>query len=145
MVSLPVIRWAPLVRTDFAHDEQWSKLTDAVTTSTPEGFLANLQIVDDLDNDGADWQQLLDALPRKPVAFIADTIALTEPGYPILVVDAWDERPHQPFRCTAAALWGVENNLDLFNMDWRDFADCCEADGVFRGTFTPTPMTHDGS
>ena len=67
-----------MVRTDFAHDEQWSKLTDAVTTPTPEGILANLQIVDDLDNDGADWQQLLDALPRKPVAFIADTIALTE-------------------------------------------------------------------
>jgi hypothetical protein len=27
----------------------------------------------------------------------------------------------------------VENNLSLFNMDFFEFADAVEADGVFRG------------
>jgi hypothetical protein len=30
-------------------------------------------------------------------------------------------------------LWSVENNLALGNMDFKDFAQSVDADGVFRG------------
>jgi uncharacterized protein DUF6924 len=30
-------------------------------------------------------------------------------------------------------MWGVENNLSLANMDFEEFADSVDADGVFRG------------
>jgi hypothetical protein len=33
----------------------------------------------------------------------------------------------------APQLWAVENNLNLSNLDWEDFADAVDDDGVFRG------------
>jgi hypothetical protein len=30
-------------------------------------------------------------------------------------------------------MWGVENNLSVANMDFHEFADNVEDDGVFRG------------
>jgi len=30
-------------------------------------------------------------------------------------------------------MWSVENNLSISNMDFSDFADSADADGVFRG------------
>lgn len=32
-----------------------------------------------------------------------------------------------------AHLWSVENNLNLGNMDWRDFANATDGNGIFRG------------
>lgn len=63
--------------------------------------------------------------------FIADEAAQFLPEHPVLVVDLADSRP--PFGCIPAALWSVENNLNIANMDWEEFADHVSADGVFRG------------
>jgi hypothetical protein len=30
-------------------------------------------------------------------------------------------------------LWGVENNLNIANMGWEEFADAVDEDGTFRG------------
>jgi hypothetical protein len=30
-------------------------------------------------------------------------------------------------------MWGVENNLSIANMDYSEFADEVDPDGVFRG------------
>ncbi|MEO6701722.1 MAG: hypothetical protein ABI140_02000 [Jatrophihabitantaceae bacterium] len=43
------------------------------------------------------------------------------------------DEERSPFRVTAAELWSVENNLNLANMDWDDFAGAADSDGVFRG------------
>jgi hypothetical protein len=32
-----------------------------------------------------------------------------------------------------AELWSVENNINLANLDWADFARSAGPDGVFRG------------
>ncbi|MGD7706526.1 DUF6924 domain-containing protein [Propionibacteriaceae bacterium Y2011] len=37
------------------------------------------------------------------------------------------------FRVLAAELWSVENNINLANMDWWDFAEHTDDDGVHRG------------
>lgn len=37
------------------------------------------------------------------------------------------------FRIIPSEMWGIENNLSIANMDFRDFADSADADGVFRG------------
>jgi hypothetical protein len=47
-------------------------------------------------------------------------------------VDLLDE-DRRPFRCIPAELWAVENNLNIANMDWEDFADEVDASGVYRG------------
>lgn len=38
-------------------------------------------------------------------------------------------RPGRPPR----ELWSVDNNLNIANMDWEEFADNTDGDGIFRG------------
>ena len=65
------------------------------------------------------------------VLFVAGVEALASPDFPVLVVDISGD--HEPFRCVASELWGVENNLNIANMDWKEFSDHTGSDGVFRG------------
>jgi hypothetical protein len=37
------------------------------------------------------------------------------------------------FRVVADELWGVAANLDMANMEFEEFADAVDEDGVFRG------------
>ena len=48
-----------------------------------------------------------------------------------LVVDLFHGRP--PFRVIVSELWAIENNLNLANMDWEEFAEAVGDDGIFRG------------
>lgn len=65
--------------------------------------------------------------------FIANTTALTFPDHPILVVDLLGDSARPPFRCIPPVLWGIDNNLNISNMDWDDFAGAVDQDGTFRG------------
>ncbi len=66
------------------------------------------------------------------VLFIADSTALTSPDHPVLVVDLLDDG-RRPIRCIPPELWAVENNLNIANMAWEDFADEVDGSGVYRG------------
>jgi len=37
------------------------------------------------------------------------------------------------FRVPPNELWSVENNLSLANMDFEEFAEAVDTDGVYRG------------
>lgn len=135
MPQLPDCDWPLLVRTDFASDAAWEQLSAAAQAENADGFQASLEPVSDPGFNGASWPEVKAAVPEgdqgKVVLFIADSTALASPEQPILVVDLWEDR--EPYRCIAAELWGVENNLSIANMDWLDFADAVDPDGVFRG------------
>jgi len=64
--------------------------------------------------------------------FIVDHIALTHPDHPIQVVDLYTE-PGRVFRVIPSEMWAVQNNLSIANMDFEDFADAVDQDGIFRG------------
>jgi hypothetical protein len=66
------------------------------------------------------------------VLFIADGAALTSPDHPIQVVDLGSSGK-SPFRCIPPELWSVENNLNISNMDWEEFASAVDEGGVFHG------------
>ncbi|WP_454810617.1 DUF6924 domain-containing protein [Paenarthrobacter nitroguajacolicus] len=51
------------------------------------------------------------------------------PGFPILVVDL-DEESRPPFRCMASELYSIDNNLNIGNMDWEEFAEEAGNDGI---------------
>jgi hypothetical protein len=63
---------------------------------------------------------------------MADRLTLTGPERPILVIDLAYETG-RPFRVIPGQLWAVENNLSLANMDYSEFVDNVDPDGVFRG------------
>jgi hypothetical protein len=135
MTGLPSTEASLLVRTDFNDDAAWEETKAATLAENGEGFRAYLQVVDDATLREAIWQDLRRAAlaleHRAAVLFIADRAALAG-DHPIQVVDlSSDSRP--PFRCVARELWGVDNNVNMANMDWEDFADNVEADGIYRG------------
>jgi hypothetical protein len=68
--------------------------------------------------------------------FIVDRTAIEEPEFPVLVMDLFDE-PGRTFRVIPHQIQGVQNNLSIANMDFYEFADNVDQDGVFRGFREP--------
>ncbi|MFJ2756135.1 DUF6924 domain-containing protein [Nocardioides sp. NPDC087217] len=134
MVTLPSARESLLVRVEFSDDDAWQQAMAAATATYDDGFCAYLHPVDDPSNQGASWEELVQAAPESShgpaVMFVVDHEALG-PEHPVLVVDLTKDRP--PFRCVAAELWGIDNNLNISNMDWEEFALATDTHGVFRG------------
>lgn len=135
MASLPSSEDSLLVRTDFSDQDAWSDLVSAVETENSDGFRAYVEVVDDPAWAGAQWSSIRAAAlatdDHAAVLFVVDQGALAN-DYPIQVVDL-SEDAEPPFRCIARELWSVDNNLNLANMDWDDFAGRSGDDGVFRG------------
>lgn len=138
MVALP--RGPVLVRTWFGDDGAWDSLVRAVDTPSDEGFLANVNLVNDVAFEGLDADRLKEMHEEghELVNFLADETTLGSAEHPILAVwmypdTADDQRDCGPFRVIATELWSVENNINLANMDWHEFGDAADADGVFRG------------
>ncbi|MBZ0289882.1 MAG: hypothetical protein K8I30_19825 [Anaerolineae bacterium] len=138
MKPIPKTQDSMVLRTDFSDEAAWQALCVAIETPTPdEGFQAGVEFIDDRDFEGTSVETALDNLPGPEgwwhtFFFIVDHEAIANPEHPILVVDLSDE-PGRTFRVIPSEMWGVENNLWVANMDWEDFADRVDADGVFRG------------
>ena len=138
-----------LVRTDFTDDDAWAQVRDeAQREYGPDGFRAYVEPVSDHGWAGATWEAVKSAAPAggaagPSVLFIADSATFASPEHPILAVDLQDRYlsvaefgeigDRTPFRCIPSELWAVENNLNIANMDWEDFADEVDDDGVYRG------------
>jgi hypothetical protein len=64
--------------------------------------------------------------------FLVDRVALEHADRPILAVDLQFDPGHR-FRVVPSAMASVENNLSISNMDFEEFSDCVDANGIFRG------------
>ncbi len=137
---------ALLVRTDFTDQPAWDRLIEGVRTPSPEDFLATVEVVDDAGHRDLTPSGLRALFPERVdgphLFFVADHRAVTAPGHPLLVValpyrtpgfEFLNDVPRPAFRVAVAALWSVENNLSLANLDWSDFTRYRDDDGVFRG------------
>jgi hypothetical protein len=120
-------------------DGAWESLVLEVHTPSDDGFQANIDVVNDPVFEGLTPEALqMRHTGGAIVSFIADETTLVSPEHPTLAV--WvlprrddDRRDLSPFRVVPAALWSVENNINLGNMDWADFTRSLGRDGVFRG------------
>jgi len=50
----------------------------------------------------------------------------------VLVIDLYADRG-RTFRAIPSQIQGIKNNLSIANMDFFEFADNVDADGIFRG------------
>jgi hypothetical protein len=136
MLILPRTRCSLLVRTDFTSDYAWWAVCDEALREYEDGFRAYLEPVSDPAFGGAAWEAVRAAVPPDDhgasVMFIADSMTLTSPDHPVLAVYLLDGGG-RPFRCIPPELWAVDNNLNIANMAWEDFADAVDGSGVFRG------------
>jgi hypothetical protein len=145
---------ALLVRTDFTDDDAWDQVRDEATREYgPDGFRAYVDPVSDPGWASATWEEVKAAAPAgeqgPSVLFIADSVTFASSEHPVLVVDLQDKilsvaefpeiADRTPFRSIPSAVWTVENNLSIANMDWEDFASDVGDDGVYRGFELPPP------
>jgi hypothetical protein len=134
MKNIPETENALVLRTDFSDHSAWDSVCAAIQEpSSLEGFQAYVDCISDPEYEGLTAEQLA-AIPRgsRSFAFIVDRLALTHPEHPILVVDLFHE-PGRTFRVIPSEMWSVENNLSISNMDFEDFAEAVDEDGIFRG------------
>jgi len=130
MKELPDSADTLVVRTDFSDEAAW-----ALIHSEIEDSVAYVLFVSDPDFDGLSIDALISLGRRDPkrgYMFIVDRISLTDAEHPILVLDLADE-PEPTFRVVPREVSSFDNNLSISNMDWSDFAESADADGVFRG------------
>ena len=133
-MKIPTSENALLIRTDFSDQSAWQKLK-AAASAADEPFFFNMEIVDDRANSGATVEQVMEALPEDyPHSFIvvADSAAVSQPDFPLIVVDLGEERGRL-FRAVAAQVASIDNNLSIANMGFEEFADAVDGGGVFRG------------
>ena len=133
MMRLPESNQALVVRVDFSDDAAWSTIC-AIIREPVDGFFAYVDFVNDPAFDGVTLDQLVE-LGRdvsKSFIIVADTTTMTDAERSLLIVDVFVE-PGRTFRATPSQIQAIENNLSITNMDFREFAENVDADGVFRG------------
>jgi len=133
---LPYFDTSLLIRTDFSDDGAWRGVCDAaLAPSSPDGFVAVLDCVDDRRFEGMTAAQVVavSGADEEPFfVFLADRFTFEHADRPIQVVDLrW--APGRTFRVVPERMWSVENNLSISNMDFEDFSSSVDADGIFRG------------
>ena len=125
----------PVIRTDFTDDAIWTKIQKDVAATNSMGFSANVRFVNDQQYNGLSGQEVLQKIPglhEYGCIFIADLVTMTTEEHHLLVLDPSNPKG-KTFRVIPSEAWGVENNLALANMDYSDFVDSTDPDGVFRG------------
>lgn len=127
--ALPSTSGALLVRTSFDDEEAWQALltelgaaneADEIDVENPP---LNAQVVDDRAFEGMQPGQVPALVPpRKQTTLVAlaDTRTFTGPELPLTVVDLCDT-PGQPAVLPFRLVGSMACNLELANMDFRDF------------------------
>jgi len=126
-----------VVRTDFSDDAAFDAVCDLLALSECEGSFVDQVHVQDRRLADADPDSIYRLCIDSGIyyLFIADARTMTDPEHPLLVldVDSDEDRPGRTFRMVPAEVAGFDANLGISNMDFREFADHVDPDGVFRG------------
>ena len=152
----------PLIRTDFTNDTAWRAVADAVSKpvdfddpDNPEpgdgAYSPNITAVDDRAFEGVTSVLLGEAFSTTDgvggYVLLADSRSMTEAlADGELTVDYVDLSVSDPedaelfnsfmgrsFRCVVPEIASIEANLSISNVDFDEFADSTDPDGVFRG------------
>jgi len=127
----------PLVlRTDFTDQAAWESIS--ATILEPVGrpdFLADVNFLDDADFDGIAKDELLKSSRRysrsHSFLIIVDREAVAHPEHPLLIVDLHEESGRE-FRAIPSTIQVIQNNLSLANMNFEEFSESVDKDGIFR-------------
>ena len=125
----------PVIRTWFDDDERWLDVLVALRSDLGGVTGAGIVIIDDPAYRDIDSEELAGRFPvrvDRSVVFVADREGMRAEPCNLLVIDL--EGVHHPFRCEAAAAGAIDDNLELDNLGFEDFAAAAEARGGVYGT-----------
>ncbi len=145
----------PLIRTDFSDDSAWGIVAAQVTVADNFGdgddYQPNIEVIDDPVFDGTTPPSLVDNLGGSgdPAGYVllgdARSMAEATAGGEVTVeyvdlsiiseedAELFHSFRGRAFRCAVGEVASIEANLSIANMDFSDFADNTDSDGVFRG------------
>ncbi|WP_329156535.1 hypothetical protein OHA63_14865 [Streptomyces anulatus] len=147
--------WAPLViRTDYTDDVAWRQVVAELgRVAGAREWESPAHLVDDRRWDGVTSDEALVAAARDEelsVVFLADGVTMRSPLRPLLALDLGadddedldpmyyqeliDAPPPREVRVAPGAVHMVHGNLQLANLDFREFAEeaAADPDGVVR-------------
>jgi hypothetical protein len=133
MKQLPNTENAPVLRTDYSDQAAWDAIRDEVLKPV-DGFYANVDFIDDAEFKDLGKDAVMKLVPgtmRHSFIVVADKMAM-QGEHLLLVVDLLREQGRE-FRAEPSQIQGIENNLSISNMDFAEFAENCDPEGVFRG------------
>ncbi|GGG34212.1 hypothetical protein GCM10011344_38710 [Dokdonia pacifica] len=135
IIHLPDTKEVLVLRTDFSNDKQWDKICGLITQSVKElGFKPNVEFLSDTKYEGLKKERLLHRNKSYThlYIFMIDSTTVNHNEHPILCIDLYDH-PGESFRAIPSQMWNVENNLSNSNMDFEEFLNEADTDGIFRG------------
>ena len=133
---------ALVIRTEFENQQAWEAICKLIRAPVPapgDTFYANVELLEDDEFRDLSKEDLLlrvSAGYPHSFVFVVDRKAVSNPEFPILVVDLRRERG-RVFRAIPSTIQSIENNLSIANMDFFEFANAVDAGGVFRGFAEP--------
>ncbi|MGW4800672.1 DUF6924 domain-containing protein [Nonomuraea sp. NPDC004297] len=137
MDKLPEADALLVVRTDFSDQQRWQAVRASLGDTDEDGWIEEfsdqVEVVEDPAYQGLTSEQLLALLPDRyadAILVIADQVTMASPETPFLVIElelTWE------LRVIPSELPTIHANLSIGNMDFGEFAENADADGVFRG------------
>jgi hypothetical protein len=124
-----------VLRTDFSDKNQWLQICAKIETPDPvDEFRACVTFLSDPQYKDISIGNVISLINPKDhwFIFVVDHETILSPKHHILCID-FLEKPGNTFRLIPSEMWGVENNLSICNMEFSDFKDNADSDGVFRG------------
>lgn len=134
MHDFPQTQQTPLVRTDFSNESVWQKIVETLSQESEDGFRADVHIVDDPAFHDANIGIIAEKIRKAnahSLVFVVDARTVGDEEHTVLCINV--DNPSRGLRVVLSALWAVENNLSIANMDFDDFVEAADPDGVFRG------------
>jgi hypothetical protein len=131
-----------LIRTDFAAQQVWDDLCALIAHHAREGLLTTVRIVDDPVYEGFTAEQLLGLVPGDSDCVylaVADAQTSAPDGRiqdrTLLIVNVGpgDEEHGSIFRALISEFASIDANLSVANMDFSEFREAVDDDGVYRG------------
>ena len=135
MKQIPKTENALILRTDFSNQDVWEEICEIIRKSVGDlHFLAYVQFLDDKEYANITKNQLLELIPsdyNHSFIIVADQTTISGHDHSLLVMDLYG-RVGREFRAIPSQIQAIENNLSIANLDFEDFANSVDEDGIFR-------------
>lgn len=137
MKMLPAYDQVLCIRTDFSDEQKWAQVIAEIRSSGPSGAepaCDPLSIVNDPEFQGAAPAEIASHVLEGAASclIVVDPETIQHEEHPVLIFDRFDD-VGRTFRAIPSEVLSIAVNLWLANMDFSDFADNTDEDGVFRG------------
>ncbi len=132
MKQLPETEFPLVIRTDFSDDAFWKNV---VQTLQDELEYAPLEFINDIEYSNLTADELVKIVPENydhTFAVFFDKTTVSSAEITLLLVDLFDE-PGRVFRSIVTEVPHIAANLHISNMDYFEFADTVDDDGIYRG------------